>query len=112
MDGDQLLDRLADAVLDSEDVDWVDAESSADETARPFIRHLRLVASVGRLHRRLQPSEPSMWGHLRLIELIGHGESAEVFRAWDPRLDREVALKLIRARQSSIVSGESPLIEE
>jgi TolB-like protein/Tfp pilus assembly protein PilF len=120
MDGDQLLDRLADAVLDSEDVDWAAAESSADETARPFIRHLRLVASVGQLHRRMQPSGPSpssregadQWGHLRLIESIGRGTFGEVFRAWDPRLDREVALKLIPARQSSIAPDESPLIQE
>jgi TolB-like protein/predicted Ser/Thr protein kinase len=112
MDVDQLLDRLAGAVLDSEDVDWADAESTADDTARPFVRHLRLVASVGQLHRRLQPSEPATWGHLRLIERIGRGTFGEVFRAWEPRLDREVALKLIPARQSFTTSGESPLIKE
>jgi TolB-like protein len=125
MDGEQLLDRLAGAVLDSEDVDWADAESSADETARPVVRHLRLVASVGELHRRLQPSHKnddsgadlvrsalSQWGHLRLIERIGRGTFGEVFRAWDSRLDREVALKLIPARQPFSGPGESTLIEE
>ena len=119
MDGEQLLDRLAGAVLDSEDVDWADAESSADETEQRFVRHLRLVASVGQLHRRLQPLAPSaqgftgqQWGHLRLIERIGHGTFGEVFRAWDQRLDREVALKLIPTRQSFTTSGESLLIQE
>ena len=121
MDGEQLLDQIAGAVLDSEEVDWVTAESSADESARPFIRHLRLVASVGQLHRRIQPPEPSAssregaaghWGHLRLIDSIGRGTFGEVFRAWDTRLDREVALKLIPARKSSSDPGEGTLIQE
>src|SRR5688572_5890643 len=121
MDGEQFLDQLAGAVLDSEDVDWADAESSADESARPFIRHLRLVASVGQLHRRMQPPGPSAspgegatghWGHLRLIESIGRGTFGEVFRAWDTRLDREVALKLIPVRKPSTSPAHSTLIHE
>src|SRR5687767_4248401 len=120
MDGEQFLDQLAGAVLDSEDVDWADAESSADESARPFIRHLRLVASVGQLHRRMQPPGPSAspgegatghWGHLRLIESIGRGAFGEVFRAWDTRLDREVALKLLPAEGRPLPSASS-IIEE
>jgi class 3 adenylate cyclase/hemoglobin-like flavoprotein len=36
-------------------------------------------------------------GKYRLIERIGHGAMGEVFRAHDPVLDREVALKIIAA---------------
>ena len=119
MDGEQLLDRIAGAVLDSEEVDWAAAESRADESTQPFIRHLRLVASVGQLHRRMQTPAASVlphenvvqWGHLRLIESIGRGTFGEVFRTWDTRLDREVALKLIPARHS-VSPGESTLIQE
>ena len=125
MDAEQLLDRLAGAVLDSEEVDWADAESSADQTALPLVRHLRVVASVAQLHRRLEPAPTNddrgadlvrpasaQWGHLRLIERIGRGTFGEVFRAWDTRLDREVALKLVSARQSFGDPRESTLIEE
>src|SRR6185503_15538567 len=120
MDGEQLLDQIAGAVLDSEEVDWATAESSADESARPFIRHLRLVASVGQLHRSIEPPAPSassregagdQWGHLRLIEQIGRGTFGEVFRAWDTRLDREVALKLLPAA-SSPTGHESTITHE
>jgi serine/threonine-protein kinase len=122
MNGDEFLDQLAGAVLDSTDVDWARVESSADENAQRFVRQLRLVASVGELHRRLQPVPPAaadperranpQWGHLRLIESMGHGSFGEVFRAWDTRLDREVALKLMPARRTVALAGESTLIQE
>lgn len=36
------------------------------------------------------------WGHLELIEQIGQGSFGDVYRARDTRLDRDVALKLLR----------------
>ena len=42
------------------------------------------------------------WGHLELIEQIGQGSFGNVYRARDTRLDRDVALKLLRkGRQTS-----------
>lgn len=41
------------------------------------------------------------WGHLQLVELVGGGAFGEVYRARDPRLDRDVALKLLRRRESA-----------
>ena len=119
----QLLDDLAGAILDGTAVDWTAVESRADDRARPLVRQLQLVASVARVHRDLLPGEsdvppdpggtlaPDYWGYLRIVERIGRGAFGEVFRAWDTRLDREVALKLLPA--SPAASGtESSIIRE
>jgi hypothetical protein len=39
------------------------------------------------------------WGALRLLEEIGRGGFGVVYRAWEPVLQREVALKVIRPRE-------------
>ena len=104
------LRELARAILDRTAVDWAKAEASADESVRHVIRELKVIADVAVLHagasRRsggvatsseLADREAGLgcWGALRLLQKIGQGAYGEVFRAWDPRLDREVALKLL-----------------
>lgn len=88
------LDTLAGAVADGTDVDWADAESGApDETGRQVIRQLRHLANVATLGRATTPT----WGPLQIRSEIGRGAFGTVYRAWDSRLEREVALKLLHA---------------
>jgi len=42
------------------------------------------------------PVAAFLWGPLRVIDRLGEGSFGEVWRAWDPSLRREVALKLRR----------------
>jgi len=116
----ETLERIAEAVSDGAPVDW-ESESSADREVASNLRGLRLVESVASAHRRLAtkaqpenadpslrttvtpPSRPAAepepvarWGPLELLELLGQGGFGEVWRARDPKLGRDVALKLRR----------------
>jgi hypothetical protein len=54
-----LIDNLAGAILDGAPIDLASAESSADDTQRPLVDQLRLLAGVATLHRRLPSPLPS-----------------------------------------------------
>jgi serine/threonine protein kinase/Flp pilus assembly protein TadD len=43
-------------------------------------------------------TEPRRWGDFQLLQRLGHGAFGEVWRVWDPVLEREVALKLLLPR--------------
>gem|GEM_PF-1855857 len=104
-DDDEPLEDIAFEVLQGHHVDWASAESLTAEPQRDAVQQLRVVAAIAELHRNLshdvspaaQPPALERWGRLEIRELIGRGAFGEVYRAWDSKLDREVAVKLLHA---------------
>src|SRR3954471_3529536 len=109
---------LAESIADGAPIDWDAAEAGASERDRVLIGQLRVLSDLAGLHRSLPRavSEPrgaapepqtlaapaiGNWAHLALLERLGGGTSGDVYRAWDRHLERDVALKLLRADEST-----------
>jgi tRNA A-37 threonylcarbamoyl transferase component Bud32 len=133
----QALERLVESITDGTEIDWA-RELESHEDLQAEIRALRVIDSIARVHRdsgRLPEdrlSEPTVdlsvgpaaavpgppetlprrWGPLELRELIGEGAFGQVYRAWDPALQRAVALKLLRAERAESHTHTLRFVEE
>jgi Tol biopolymer transport system component len=120
---DPSLAAIADAILDGGEIDWSQARSKAS-TDPALARQLRALADVASLHRALSSGDAATpreagpdttrptWGHLQLLEKVGQGAFGEVFRAWDPHLSREVALKLLGPAMGQGADDRSWVLQE
>lgn len=109
------LDRIAEAIADGDEPDWELADILPPEQQR-VVTALRAIGRLVELDPPEQTPEDeaadevpempigSKWRNLEIREKLGQGAHAAVYRAKDPRLDREVALKLIHSTSAGQTS--------
>ena len=117
---DAWLIALGTDVSDGKSVDWDLADRRAtDDEARALVSNLKRLEAVVQAHRSgghdeavasagAVPAATGHWHHLVLFESVGSGAFGTVYRAWDTKVDREVALKLV---STSTPTTRSPLSE-
>lgn len=114
-ESDSALVDLAGAVADRTPVNWEGEQSRTPDLA-PAMARLREIAALQAAHAQVLDATPAgvlfAWGPLQVLERIGEGSFAEIYRAWDPTLQREVALKLRRSDLDVPAFGAHRWIEE
>jgi serine/threonine protein kinase len=116
MSADDLVERVANDLADGRSVDWDAALASArGDEEREKLEALRVVYVIFRGHQSPDhlasgngnrpdiatapdvgpEAEGKEWGRFRLLETVGAGSFGSVYRAFDPDLDREIAIKIL-----------------
>lgn len=105
--------QVATSISDGVAVDWARLPHQKEHNqATAVLREMAVLDRIAQFHRTdIQSETPTderraqetrkieheAWGHFRLLEKIGQGTFGIVYRAWDTKLDSEVALKLLNS---------------
>ena len=107
----ELLEQAAGEILDGTASPW--SPSGTSPSSQGLFRQLEVIARITEFHREIaaEPLLRRQWGRLEIRESLGRGAFGEVFRVWDPLLQREVALKLLRSAEEDS-SRDAALLRE
>ncbi len=134
------LASLVAAVADGWPQDWVALNEGADdEVTRRALQNLHVISRIASFHQDLSEAErPALrkpcrsaacvsklslerharqapmlgrWGRFQLWKKLGEGAHGYVYSAYDPDLDRDVALKLLKRSASSSETTRRLLLE-
>jgi len=82
------------------------------ETTSLSLSQSETTLSEGRLDEEPAGTPPSQIGRYLLLDPIGEGGMGIVYAAWDPRLDRRVALKVLRHGPKLPLNAQPRLLRE
>ncbi len=101
------LNRIAASIAERTPIDW-DLETQDHPRLAPELAGLRLIEKIAEVHRTpldvaggpwpaAESPRPFLfaWGPLQVMAKIGAGSYGSVWHAYDPNLERDVALKLL-----------------
>jgi serine/threonine-protein kinase len=105
VDQSERIRDAADSVVSGTPADWDRLASECTASSELLVvRNLEAVAHIALICSELSGDAPAApiasWGPLRIIRPLGAGSYADVYLAHDPSVDRPVALKLLRFRES------------
>lgn len=129
-----VVDRIIGDIADGAPVDWNGLESEIQsDDERSWAKALRLLHDVANVHRsggsaseepattdatvdaetttKSGEQNPRAWGRYHLEDSVGEGSFGRVYRAWDPELERHIALKVLHAQVSDSRTKERLLKE-
>jgi hypothetical protein len=118
---DNAIEQALEAVSDGTPVDWSALKSDvASDFDRDCLKWLQLLGQLDELHRTTPaddgvessagesraddstmvpaPELAELWGKYELREMVGEGSFGAVYRAWDPQLESELAIKILHQR--------------
>ncbi len=106
---DDPLLSVAGKISSGEPVDWNELQ---DQIATPD--QAAVAAELRSLERyaRANDTIPAAWGRFQIIEQIGVGTFGVVYRAIDPTLQIEVALKVTKPRHPELASEREKALDE
>ena len=95
---DAKLIEVAAQIAEGGAIDW-DAIEREHPGEAEVVQGLKRMERVLRAQRDARSTQPpvnpiGVWGHLQLVEILARGSFGEVYRAYDPQLQIDVALKL------------------
>jgi tRNA A-37 threonylcarbamoyl transferase component Bud32 len=110
--------RFVEGDLSSEELAALEAHARACAACELLLAAGAAMAS-GRGSRRTPAAAAAgtlprgtLVGRYTVLTLVGQGGMGEVYAAYDPQLDRKVALKLLREQQDDARRGEARLLRE
>jgi len=108
-----IVEDLAKRVADHQAIDW-----ESNDTSDPIVAGLKKIYDYHQAIARNSDTKyaanqhsPGAWANLNLIEQIGQGTYGEVYRAFDPVLQRDVALKVVRNPDTSLLDSDDFIAE-